>query len=199
MRRSSMAVPTRSTRPALAPRPRRTSCTSSRRAKAGACACGSSRRARCPTTPLATTTPPSWSCAAPNRTRFYQLRIQYPPESEQFRIIRQAHAACSGPNNSTTTRLSAGSRATRPSRLRPSSARSGVATGTGRTSSTATSSPCPTRGNTRGSPRGTFRFTPSSSRASTRPSPSRRSRSCSANGTCTRTARCLPTSSPSPT
>ena len=74
-----------------------------------------------------------------------------------------------------------------------------VATAAGVTSTPSTCSRCPIRGSTRGSPRGTSASTRCPGHISTRRSRSTSSSSCSASGSCTRTARCPPTSGTSTT
>lgn len=98
----------------------------------------------------------------------------------------------SGPGSSTPTWCGSGWRGIRGrSRLRPGGRT--VATVTGPTCTTAMSSRCPTPGNIHGTRPGTSGFTCSRWRGWTRISPRRNSCSFCGSGTCTRTARSLPT------
>ena len=100
---------------------------------------------------------------------FYQKHIPYPPESDEFRIMRQAQAGMIWSKQFITMKSRAGSRAIPDSRrLRQSGPRGAIPIG--RTCSTATFSPCRTNGNTRGSRHGTSPSTPSNSLARIPPS-----------------------------
>ena len=110
---------------------------------------------------------------------------------------RRAQAS-SGASRCTPTTSDAGSTATRVRPRRPRRATT-VATAAGVTSTPSTCSRCPIRGSTRGSPPGTSASTRCPGHISTRRSRSTSSSSCSASGSCTRTARCPPTSGTSTT
>ncbi len=96
-------------------------------------------------------------------------------------------------------RATAGSAATRRCPPPPAVAQARGGTASGRTSTTARSSRCPTSGSTPGTRRGTSRSTASRWRSSTPTSPSSSSRSSCASGTCTRTASSRRTSGRSAT
>ena len=129
---------------------------------------------------------------------YYQNTIGYTPQSEEFRVVRQAHAGLLWSKQFYCYEVERWLQGD-PKQPPPPEEGNTAETTTGRTSLTATCFRCPTHGSIRGTRRGTWLSIVWNWRGSMPPPPRFSSPSCCANGTCTPTARSRPTSFRFPT